>query len=501
MHRRTLLRSTALAVGGLLIPRWRAFADSLPAIDIDFARADFGPGFRWGVATAAYQIEGAWNLDGKGPSIWDAFSHGKKNIDDGDTGDVACDFYHRYAGDIDIVRDLGFDVFRFSLSWSRLIPQGTGASNPKGFDFYDRVIDHCLETGVEPWLTCYHWDLPQALEERGGWRSRDVVGWFEDYVGRVGQAFGDRVKHWMVLNEPLAFTLLGYGGGVHAPGRRGWRKFCKAAHHTTLAQAAGGRVLRDTVPGGLIGSTFSTSSIDPVKPGRKGQEKTAANLDAIINRLFLEPALGLGYPFEAAPALKRMQSVIRDGDMERCAFDFDFHGLQNYTRIVSKRLGIVPWFHGLQQKPEKRENEGITEMGWEVYPEGICRQLKWMAAYEGVKRIIVTENGAAFPDRRKGDRVHDAERVTFFQKYLAQVLRAKREGVPVEGYLVWSLLDNFEWAEGYRARFGLVWVDFETQERVVKDSGRWFRAFLGSWGQREARRDAVRQRFRNGFES
>ena len=482
MNRRKFVKSAALLAAASSFQNLPA----MPFCSSGLQASDFGRDFLWGAATAAYQIEGGWNLDGKGASIWDAFTESGKQVDNGDNGQVACDFYHRYHEDIGIVRALGMDVFRFSLSWSRLFPDGIGSPNQAGFDFYNRVIDSCMEQGVQPWITCYHWDLPEVLEERGGWRNREVVGWFESYVEAAARAFGDRVKHWMVLNEPLAFTLLGYGAGIHAPGKRGWRKFCKASHHTAMAQAAGGRVLRAEVPEGVIGSTFSTSTIDPVKPIKRegnGLDRTVRNMDAIINRLFLEPALGMGYPFEDAPALKRMRPFIQEGDMDKLAFDFDFHGLQNYTRVVAKRLGLVPWFHGLQEDPSKRENEGITEMNWEIYPEGIYHQLKQFGAYPGIRKIIVTENGAAFPDVLEDGRVHDAERVEFYQKYLRQVLRAKQEGVPVEGYFAWSLLDNFEWAEGYRARFGLVYVDFESQKRYIKDSGFWFQELLRGPGE------------------
>lgn len=443
-------------------------------------RAEFGPDFQWGVATAAYQIEGAWNEDGKGPSIWDTFTHRKGKIKDKTTGDIACDFYHRFPGDVKLMRDLHIPNYRFSTAWSRIYPAGTGPVNEKGLDFYDRLVDKCLENGVTPWITLYHWDLPQALEDRGGWTNRDVVGWFSDYAATVTQRYGDRVKNWMVLNEPLAFTALGYFLGMHAPGKRGLKRFLQATHHATLCQAEGGRIVRAQVPEAHLGTTFSASHIVPVDDQEKNIA-AAGRVDALLNRLFIEPALGLGYPTENFPALQKIEEYIQPGDMEKVSFDFDFIGLQNYTREVVKK-SIIPYVRATMIKPKKREvpEDRITEMGWEVYPEGIYQLLKKFAAYDKVDKIIVTENGAAFPDRVEGNQVHDARRLAFIQDYLDQIRRAQKEGVNVQGYFIWTFMDNFEWAEGYEPRFGLVHVDFATQERRIKDSGKWYRDFLAA---------------------
>ncbi len=442
-----------------------------------FSKGDFGPNFLWGVATAAYQIEGAVNEDGRSPSIWDTFSHTPGKIKTGENGDVACDFYHRYQGDIALIREMNMQVHRFSLAWPRILPGGTGPVNPKGLDFYHRVIDRTLELGLEPWVTLYHWDLPQALEDKGGWIHRDVVGWFSEYVEMCARAFGDKVKHWMVLNEPTVFTVLGYMQGKHAPGRKGFGNFLPAIHHAAMAQAEGGRILRACVPDAQIGTTFSASYVEPAGSTWLSR-MAAANYDVIANRLFLEPALGLGYPWKTTPFLLGLKRYIRPGDMERLAFDFDFIGLQTYFRQLVRFDPLSPGTWGREIPHSERGSGELTEMGWEVWPENIYRLLKQLGAYKGVKRIIVTENGAAFPDRLEGERVHDPQRIQFIQDHLAQVLRAKREGVPVEGYLYWSLLDNFEWAEGYKPRFGLVYVDYPTQKRILKDSGRWFREFL-----------------------
>lgn len=476
MNRRDLLRTLGLIGAGMVVRP--TFASRSLLLPEGLRRADFGSDFQWGVATAAYQIEGAWDEDGKGRSVWDEFTHTKGKIKSGENGDVSCDFYHRYPDDLAIMRDMAIPNYRFSIAWSRIFPEGAGTVNEKGLDFYDKVIDKCLELGIEPWLTCYHWDLPWALEEKGGWTNRDVVGWFTDYVDVITKRYGDRVKNWMVLNEPMAFTALGYFLGIHAPGRKGPGKFMAAAHHATMAQAEGGRAIRANLPKVNIGTTFSASHIQAVDDKPKNQ-RAAARMDALLNRLYLEPALGMGYPRETLPFLKKMDKHIQPGDMEKLAFDFDFIGLQNYTREVIKR-SLVPFVRASMIKPAKRdvEEEMITEMGWEVYPEGIYNLLKKFAAYDKVDKILVTENGAAFPDKVDGSSVKDVRRTEYIQNYLGQILRAQKEGVNVQGYFVWTYLDNFEWAEGYHPRFGLVHVDFETQKRTVKDSGKWYRDFL-----------------------
>lgn len=445
---------------------------------LGYTAADFGEDFLWGTATAAYQIEGAWNVDGKGPSIWDTFTHKRGNIHNNDNGDIACDFYNRYASDIALVKQMNLDVFRFSTAWSRVIPNGTGQVNQKGLDFYHRVIDSCLEQGVQPWLTLYHWDLPHALEEKGGWQNRDVVGAFEEYADLMTKTYGDKVKNWMVLNEPMAFTAVGHLLGMHAPGKKWPKNFIPTVHHATLCQADGGRIIRSNVPDANIGSTFSCSSAEPIND-RGRHEEVVKRFDVLLNRLFLEPPQGLGYPIDDLPMLRRLEDHIQDGDMKRVEFDFDFYGLQNYTRVVARGNGIIPYLQGTPVNPKKMKPQPeITEMGWEVHPEGIYKMLKYFDRYEGIKKIIVTENGAAFPDKVENGRVHDHQRKKFYQDYLRNVLRAKKEGVNVAGYFCWSLLDNFEWAEGYDPRFGLVHVDFETQERTIKDSGLWFKEFL-----------------------
>jgi len=432
----------------------------------------FGPGFNWGVSAAAYQIEGAWDADGKGKSIWDVFSNTKGKTFQGQNGNIACDFYHRWKQDIKLMALLKIPNFRFSLSWSRIIPNGSGNVNPLGIEFYNRIIDYCLEMGIEPWITLYHWDLPYELEKKGGWTNRDIIGWFGDYVELCVRYFGDRVKHWMVLNEPMVFTGAGYFLGIHAPGRKGLNSFLAAAHHAAMCQAEGGRIIRSIQSKAHIGTTFSCSSIHPYS-NAKHDVAAAFRVDVLLNRMFVEPLAGLGYPLQDLKLLRRIEPFIKDGDEAKLRFDMDFIGVQNYTREIIAFSGITPKLWAKVIKAEKRKVE-TTEMNWEVYPESIYEMLIKFNKYKNFKEIIVTENGVAFPDAVVDGKVHDERRIHFLDQYTKQVLRAKNEGVNVSGYFVWSFTDNFEWAEGYKPRFGLVYVDFDTQKRIVKSSGQWF---------------------------
>lgn len=436
-------------------------------------KQNFGDDFKWGIGTSAYQIEGAFDEDGKGASIWDRFTSESGHIKDNSNGNIANDFYHRYESDLMLLKSLNFKNFRFSFSWSRILPEGIGRINEKGIDFYNRMIDKCLELGIEPWAMLYHWDLPQILEERGGWVNREIVDWFSAYADLCTRRFGDRISYWMVLNEPLGFTSLGYLAGIHAPGRTSIGKFLASVHHTALCQAEGGRIIRRNVKGCHVGTTFSCSYIEPEMATDRYQ-RSAKRLDALLNRLFIEPSLGMGYPWEDLPLLKRIEKHIQPGDMEKLSFDFDYIGLQNYFRVVTKP-GLIPFIWANRVKPG--EHAEITEMGWEVSPRGMYQIIKQFAKYP-IKEIIITENGAAFPDIVENGKVHDLKRIQFFEEYLLNVLKAKNEGVNVKGYFVWTFIDNFEWAEGFRPRFGLVYNDFSSQQRIIKDSGYWFRDFL-----------------------
>ncbi|NEU69391.1 beta-glucosidase [Spirosoma agri] len=449
-----------------------------------FGRHSFGPDFIWGTATAAYQIEGAVDRDGRSPSVWDTFSHQKGKIKTGETADSACEFYDRYESDLLLHKELGFDSFRFSLSWSRILPDGVGPSqggrlNEAGLAFYDRLIDHCLALGITPWITLYHWDLPQALETKGGWPNRSIVNWFSEFADVCTKAFGHKVKHWIILNEPLAFSVLGYFTGQHAPGRRSFRNLLPVIHHTALAQAEGGRVVRRNVSGAHVGTTFSCSPIDPFTSSTRDQA-AAVRVDALLNRLFIEPSLGLGYPKELSFLAGITKKVAKPGDMEQLAFNFDFIGLQHYFRAVVEGSYFIPYLWASQVSPLQRNVQTITEMGWEVYPESMYRVIQQFSQYEGIKKIYITESGAAFFDTVQQGAVNDVARLDYHRNYLQQVLRAKRDGFAVDGYFAWTFLDNFEWAEGYRPRFGLVHVDFRTQQRIIKASGRWFQQLLSN---------------------
>lgn len=444
--------------------------------DLLLSKQLFGDDFAWGVSTAALQIEGSCDADGKGTSIWDTFSARKGKILNGDKPAIACDFYNRYREDIDLVKELNIPNFRFSIAWSRILPDGTGRINQAGIDHYNKLIDYCLQQGIEPWLTLYHWDLPQALEDKGGWTNREIINWFSEFVTICAQSFGDRVKNWMVMNEPAVFTGAGYFLGIHAPGRSGLRNFLPAVHHVVLSIVAGARILRKLWPDAQIGNTFSCSHIEPYadKPKHINAAKRA---DALINRLFIEPILGLGYPTDEVTALKSIYKYHQPGDEDNLSFDFDFIGIQNYTREIVKYSFFTPYIGASLIKAEKRNVE-LTDMKWEVYPPAIYHMIKKFDAYPQIKKIIITENGAAFPDTVVDGKVDDPKRVKYLQTHLQQVLKAKQEGCKVAGYFVWTLTDNFEWAEGFHPRFGLIHIDFDTQQRIIKSSGHWYASLL-----------------------
>ena len=436
----------------------------------------FGKDFIWGVSTAAYQIEGAHNLDGKGPSVWDTFVQKRNKIFRNHTGDIACDHYNRYIDDLYLMHSMNIRNYRFSISWSRILPEGTGLINQDGIDFYNKLIDLSLELGITPWVTLYHWDLPHSLEIKGGWTNRDVKDWFGDYVAICVKSFGDRVKNWMVLNEPTVFSAAGYFFGVHAPGRKSIEGFLAAAHHAALAQAHGARVIKTLQPESNVGTTFSCSHVEAYT-NREKDIKAAKKADLLLNRLFIEPLLGMGYPVNEIKTLRRIEKYIKQNDERDLKFDMDFIGIQNYTREIIRYAMFVPFLHAKIVNAKDRNVE-MTAMEWEVYPESIYHILKKFQAYKNIPPLIITENGAAFSDTLQNNVVHDPKRLQYIQNILQQVLRAKQEGVNVNGYFVWTFLDNFEWAEGYHPRFGLVHVDFQTQQRTVKSSGHWYADFI-----------------------
>lgn len=443
------------------------------------AKAIVGEEFVWGIASSAYQTEGAYNVDGKGPSIWDDFSNKHGNIANNHSGNDACQFYFKYKEDLKLLKELGISNFRFSISWPRILPDGKGAVNPKGISFYQGLIDECLENGITPWITLYHWDLPLALEKAGGWANREIVNWFSEYTKLCAKYFGDRVKNWMVLNEPLVFTGAGYFYGVHAPGRKSLNDFLASIHHAVLCQAEGGRVLRSLVTDAKIGTTISCSHVTP-KRNNYFDVIASKKADALLNRLFVEPFLGLGYPDDTIKGLRMIDKFKMPGDDERMIFDFDFLGIQSYTREIVKYSMFTPIVRANIVPHEKRNAERITAMNWEVYPEGLYELIMKYSSYAGIKEVIITENGSAFPDKYSRHIISDPYRIQYVSDHINQVIKAKADGGRVGGYFIWTMLDNFEWAEGYNPRFGLIYVDFKTQKRVIKQSALWYSEYLSS---------------------
>lgn len=439
--------------------------------------SDFGNDFLWGVATAAAQIEGAAEGYGKGPSIWDTFAKRSGKIKKGHQPLIACDFYHRYKEDIALVKKLGFSVFRFSISWPRIFPFGDETVNLEGVSFYHRVIDECLLHGLTPYVTLYHWDLPEALEDEGGWTAYSVNDSFNAFVTLCAREYGDRVKDWIVLNEPFGFTSLGYMLGIHAPGKTGLTNFFSAVHHAAIAQADGGRILRAEVSGANIGTSFSCSEILPYTQS-DADLLAVKRIDCLMNRMFVEPLMGLGYPTADWDVLEKFavqHSTWRH--TKRLTFDFDFIGIQNYFPLTIKYNAFVPVIQAWEVKAANRKKPH-TAMGWEINPDSFINIIKQYASYPKIKNIMITENGAAYHDKLTEGKVHDQERISYFEAHLSALLKAKQSGLNVTGYMAWTLMDNFEWAEGFNARFGLVHTDFKTQERIIKDSGRWFQEFL-----------------------
>ena len=452
MNRRDWIIKSGFAGAGLLFLNKSlqagrlTFGSSYPA---SYTRDDFGVDFKWGVAGASYQTEGGWDADGKGESNWDYFSHIPGKIERGENADVAADFYHRYGEDIGLIREMNFNVFRFSLSWPRILPNGTGEVNRIGLDYYHSVIDKCILEGIEPWVMIYHWDLPQVLEAQGGWANRKIIDWFSEFVEVVTREYGGKVKNWMVLNEQLSYTGMGYMQGQFAPGRKNIKAFMKSVHYSVLCNAEGGRIIRKNVPGANIGTTFITTWIEPVDQQHKNVE-AAKRLDALMNRLFIEPSLGLGYPEETIPLLRKMRNFFEPGDETRMAFEFDFIGVQYYFRTIAKK-SMIPGVHA-NQVPASKRGVATSELDVEIYPEGLYLILKQFSKYKGIKNLVVTENGTCVIDKFENGAVHDQARVEYFKDHLAAILRAKKEGVNVNGYLVWSLTDNFEWNKGFRTR-------------------------------------------------
>jgi beta-glucosidase len=451
----------------------------------------FPEGFVLGAATASYQIEGAAKEDGRGPSIWDTYSHTPGRTHEGDTGDVACDHYHRYREDVALLRDLGVDSYRFSIAWPRIQPTGSGPANQKGLDFYSRLVDELLEAGIEPAATLYHWDLPQALEDKGGWRVRETAERFGEYTAIVAEHLADRVPRWITLNEPWCSAFLGYGSGVHAPGRTEPLAALRSAHHLNLGHGLATSALRGVLPARAnVAVSLNSAVVRPLSQDPADLD-AARRIDHLANGVFHGPMLHGAYPQGLFTDTARITDweFVRDGDLAAAHQPLDALGLNYYTpSLVSAAENAPsgaradghgesahsPWpgsedvaFH---QTPGER-----TEMGWSVDPTGLYDLITRYAREADGLPLYVTENGAAYPDKPDADgRVHDPERIAYLHGHLAAVRRAITDGADVRGYYLWSLMDNFEWAYGYEKRFGAVYVDYATQERTPKSSALWY---------------------------
>ena len=464
-------------------------ADLAPAASADHLGREFPPGFLFGAATAAYQIEGAAHEDGRTDSIWDAFARIPGAVIDGHDGEVACDHYHRYRDDVRLMAELGLHAYRFSTSWSRIRPDGS-ALNPAGLDFYSRLVDELLEKGIEPWLTLYHWDLPQALEERGGWTNRDTAYRFAEYAGDVHEALGDRVTRWTTLNEPWCAAFLGYTGGAHAPGRQDPRAGLAAAHHLLLAHGLAVVELRERAPSHTVSITLNLTVADPIDPDDTSDADAARRVDGQMNRIFLDPIFRGSYPRDVLDDISELGLLdhVHDGDLVVISTPIDLLGINYYHGdAVGARGSGLPQRSSAPTDRKTRSpfpaTDGVyyharglptTAMNWEVQPEGLTRLLRRVhddySGRAGVA-LYVTENGAAYHDTVSPlGGVHDVERTQFVRAHLAAVLDAHDDGVDVRGYFYWSLFDNFEWAWGYHKRFGLIRVDYGTQQRTLKDS-------------------------------
>jgi beta-glucosidase len=434
----------------------------------------FPPEFAWGAATAAFQIEGATTADGRGESIWDRFASTPGKVWNGDTGEPACEHYYRWREDLDLIASLGIRAYRFSISWPRIQPNGSGPANPAGLDFYRRLVEGLLERGVTPLATLYHWDLPQALEDEGGWASRDVVERFAEYAELVFAGLGDLVEDWTTHNEPYVTSFLGYALGTKAPGATDWRRALRASHHALLSHGTVVRAFRESGRRGRIGITLD---LTVARPGGDSDDDRAAarRLDGHHNRWFLDPILRGDYPADMLGLYEERfgrLDAIEPGDLETIAQPIDYLGVNFYRPNVVTACDDDSVL-ALRDMPVDAD---LTAMGWPVVPEALTELLVGIKRDYGDVPLLITENGAAFEDRSNGtDVIEDPRRVAYLEGHLEAVEQAIAAGVDVRGYYVWSLLDNFEWEHGYSQRFGIVYVDFETQRRIPKRSALWYR--------------------------
>jgi beta-glucosidase len=434
--------------------------------------------FLWGAATAAYQIEGAVHEDGRGSSIWDDFAATPGKTAQGESGAVAADHYHRVDADTDLMLQLGLGAYRFSLAWPRILPQGRGAVNPAGLDFYDRLVDTLLAKGITPFATIYHWDLPSPLQQAGGWVNRDTAYAFADYADLVTQRLGDRVAGWITLNEPWCSSYLGYGNGVHAPGVQNRQAAIDAAHYLLLAHGLALPRIRANIPANVqVGITLNLTHVYAADE-RPETRRDVQLSDNFSNGWFLDPLFRGHYPVDFFANMGTTEPPIQAGDLEMISAPIDFLGVNYYSRSLIKGAAIQPLADhcaGISPIP----GSCYTEMGWEIYPQGLQDLLVRLHQDYAIPNLYVTENGSAFKDNWDGSEVvQDPRRLDYLRSHLSAVAGAIKEGVPMRGYFVWSLIDNFEWAEGYGKRFGIIYIDYPTQRRIFKESGHWYQALL-----------------------
>jgi len=438
-------------------------------------RSDFASDFLWGCATSSYQIEGAGREDGRVESIWDRFADTPGRVRDGSNGLVACDHYHRWPEDFDIARDMGLNAYRFSIAWPRIFTGVGGAPNQKGLDFYSRLVDGMLERGLQPWATLYHWDLPQALQDAGGWENRATVDAFVEFADIMTRTLGDRVKHWITHNEPWCTAIIGNYEGWHAPGNTSLKTALQVAHNVLLSHGKATPVIRANVADAQVGIAVS---LHPLRAASASAEDQAAMLrhDGLRYRWFLDPLYGRGYPQATLELVKDAAPDVQAGDLEAIAVKTDFLGVNYYfPEVVANDPDHAPF--NTRVLPTTQGE--ITAMGWPVVPEGLGELLTRIENDYHPGPMYVTENGSAFDDIvDENGEIDDVERRHYLERHLASLKDAIESGVPVKGYFAWSLLDNFEWAEGYLKRFGLVHIDYATQQRRLKNSGKWYRAFL-----------------------
>jgi beta-glucosidase len=443
-------------------------------------RLSFPEKFVWGVATSSYQIEGAAKEDGRGESIWDRFARVPGKIVDSGNGDVACDHYHLYREDVALMKRLGVRAYRFSIAWPRILPAGRGAVEPRGLDFYSRLVDALLEAGIEPYATLYHWDLPQVLENEGGWAVRTTAEAFVSFAEVVTRRLGDRVRNWITHNEPWCASILGYQRALHAPGIENWTTALEASHHLLLSHGWAVPVVRANVSDAKVGIAVNLNPGEPASPSEADRD-ACRRFDGFFNRWFLDPLYGRGYPSDMIADYTadghlppNGLSVLAAGDLEAIATPCDFLGINYYARTVV-RSDRIPEAQNAPRTVHLAPKSQWTEMGWEVWPKGLTDILVRVHQDYAPSRILVTENGASYSTPPGDDgRVPDVERIRYLQGHLVAAQRAIEAGVPLDGYFVWSLLDNFEWERGYTQRFGITWVDYATRQRIAKDSALWY---------------------------